>query len=317
MYPFVLTPAVKDYIWGGTRLSREYGLDASGERQAEGWMLSCHEDGESVISNGALAGKTLCEVLKLYPELAGENAAGKAFPVLIKLIDARDDLSIQVHPNDGYPGLEPGESGKTEAWYIVDCEPGASLIYGFKRIMSKKEFRTAIEENTLMNAVNRVEVKKGDLFFIEAGTLHAIGRGILLAEVQQSSNTTYRVYDYGRLQNGKPRPLHIDKAVDVTVCEPPEGSSKPQGERTEHDGFFSTLLVQCGFFRCTLLEINGCCRDAADSSSFVSLLALEGKGTLVCGESSIEIKKGDSVFLPAGIGGFTITGALTALSTRI
>ena len=317
MYPFILTPAVKDYLWGGTRLSREYGLDSTKQKQAEGWMLSCHKDGESIIANGEFSGCTLSDVIKKHPELCGSSVNSKDFPVLIKLIDAKDDLSVQVHPDDEYAMRVEGESGKTEAWYIVDCEPGAKLIYGFKKEMSKDEFRSAIENNTLLDVVNRVEVKKGDLFFIKAGTLHAIGKGILLAEVQQSSNTTYRVYDYGRLQNGKPRQLHIDKAVDVTVCAPASGTGKPQGEPEKHDGYCSTLLVKCDLFTSTSIEVYSEYTDKATKDSFISLLVLDGEGTLRSSDCEISVKKGMSVFVPANSGDFTINGKLSVLKTTV
>ncbi|MCQ2462464.1 MAG: class I mannose-6-phosphate isomerase [Clostridia bacterium] len=315
MYPFLLTAPTKDYVWGGTRLSREYGLDSSKERQAEGWMLSCHKDGESTVANGENKGKALSAVLAAHPEYTGSKGEGKAFPVLIKLIDAKQNLSVQVHPDDEYAMRVEGESGKTEAWYIVDCDEGAQLIYGFKKEISRDEFEQAIKNNTLLDVVNRVSVKKGDLFFIESGTLHAIGEGILLAEIQQSSNTTYRVYDYGRIVDGKPRELHIEKALDVTNRKMPKSTGKPMGEKECFEGFCMTLLTKCEFFTSTDIEISTQYTDSADNTSFVSLLVLDGEGTLEgCGES-LEIKKGDSVFIPASSGKFTVSGKLDIIKT--
>ena len=216
-YPMLLDAPCKDYLWGGNRLREEYGKVSDKDKIAESWELSCHKDGESVIANGELAGKTLTQ----YIEEQGKAVLGKNcekfenFPILIKLIDAKDNLSVQVHPNNEYAMRVEGEYGKTEMWYIVDCDPGAELIYGFKGEISRDEFKERIANNTLLEVTNNVPVHKGDVFFIEAGTLHAIGKGILIAEIQQNSNTTYRVYDYGRVgADGKPRQLHVEKAVE-------------------------------------------------------------------------------------------------------
>lgn len=193
-----LKPACKDYLWGGRRLVEEYGKEYDGETLAETWELSCHPDGPSVISNGKYAGKTLEE----YIEKEGREILGthcrrfREFPVLIKFIDANKDLSIQVHPDNRFALKNEGQYGKTEMWYVMDTEPGAFLYYGFKKEISREEFRRRINDNTLTEVLNSVSVKKGDTFFIEAGTIHAIGKGILLAEIQQNSNVTYRVYDY-------------------------------------------------------------------------------------------------------------------------
>ncbi len=214
-----LKPSCKAYLWGGTRLKTEFGKTFSGEKLAETWELSCHLDGPSIVEGGEFAGRTLKE----YLEKEGKKAVGEKcqkyqqFPLLIKFIDAKEDLSIQVHPDDAYALKEEGQYGKTEMWYVVDCEEGSSLYYGFSKEISKEEFAERIREQTLLEVLNRVTVKKGDVFFIEPGTIHAIGKGILIAEIQQSSNVTYRVYDYGRKDaNGKERDLHIDKALQVT-----------------------------------------------------------------------------------------------------
>lgn len=188
MKPFELIPPVKDYIWGGTRLRDEYGKKSSADKLAESWELSCHKDGQSIIAHGEYCGRTLSSYLEENPSALGTACARfEAFPVLIKLIDAKDRLSVQVHPDDEYAMSAEGEYGKTEMWYIVDCDDDAELIYGFREELTKDEFRRAIEENTLLDKVQRVRVKKGDVFFIEPGTLHAIGEGILIAEIQQNS----------------------------------------------------------------------------------------------------------------------------------
>ncbi|MCI6751509.1 MAG: class I mannose-6-phosphate isomerase, partial [Selenomonas bovis] len=219
LYPMKLIAPLKDYIWGGTRLKDEYGKKTDLDKVSESWELACHKDGKSVIANGEAEGQTLEDWLaKQGKEVLGKHVENfPYFPLLIKLIDAKDNLSVQVHPDNDYAQRVEGEYGKTEMWYIVDCEPGASLLYGFQHEISKEEFECRIKENTLLDVVNRVPVHKGDVFFIDSGTLHAIGKGILICEIQQNSNTTYRIYDYGRVgKDGKPRELHVQKALDVT-----------------------------------------------------------------------------------------------------
>lgn len=314
-----LTPAIKDYIWGGTRLSKEFDMVSFTDRQAEAWVLSCHEAGHSIVENGEDKGKTLSEVIaEKGKDCLGTNCEKFSFfPILIKLIDARDNLSVQVHPDDEYAMRVESEYGKTEAWYIMDCDEGAEIIYGFKKDITKEEFRKSIEENTLLDYVNRVKVKKGDIFFIEAGTLHAICKGILLAEVQQNSNTTYRVYDYGRLQNGKPRELHVEKALDVTSTKAIDASGKPMGETLKKDGYSETLLTSCELFTMKRLDIEEKAAVVADSTSFVSLVCLDGNGVVMHGDTCVTLYKGESVFIPASYGEVEILGNLTVLESRV
>lgn len=314
-----LTPAIKDYIWGGTRLSKEFDMVSFTDRQAEAWVLSCHEAGHSIVENGEDKGRTLAEVIaEKGKECLGTNCEKFSFfPILIKLIDARDNLSVQVHPDDDYAMRVEGEYGKTEAWYIMDCDEGAEIIYGFKKDITKEEFRKSIEENTLLDYVNRVKVKKGDIFFIEAGTLHAICKGILLAEVQQNSNTTYRVYDYGRLQNGKPRELHVEKALDVTSTKAIDASGKPMGETVKKDGYSETLLTSCELFTMKKLEIEEKAVVVADSTSFVSLVCLDGNGVVMHADTCVTLYKGESVFIPASYGEVEILGNLTVIESRV
>ena len=315
MYILKLNPVFKDYLWGGTKLRDEYGFESDLSKLAEGWMLSCHKDGENTIANGEFAGKTLTEVVKTNPDFLGENGNKfEYFPILIKLIDAKNDLSVQVHPDNEYAMRVEKEYGKTECWYILDCDEGAELIYGFNREISSEEFKEKIADNTFLETVNKVKVKKGDLFFIEAGTLHAIGSGILLAEIQQNSNTTYRVYDYGRVgADGKPRELHVEKAIDVTNCVPPTRSTDPQGELVEYDNYSTQLLTECDLFSVKKLSVKDFFDGVADEKSFVSVLVTDGVGTI----DGIDIKKGDSLFVPANYGTFTINGNIEAIITRV
>lgn len=299
MYPLLLKAPIKDYIWGGTKLKTDFGFETDMDIAAEAWLLSCHKDGMNIVLNGEHKGKIINEVLEIWGKAAlGKNSESFSyFPILIKFIDAKQSLSVQVHPDDKYALEVEGEYGKTEMWYIVDCEEGAELVYGFKDEISKEEFEKRIKDNTLMEVCNSVPVKKGDVFFITAGTLHAIGAGILIAEVQQNSNSTYRVFDFGRLgADGKPRELHIDKALAVTKCETPK---IPYGKigKVVSDGV--TELASCDKFTARVIELDGS-MEINSPDSFVSVIVLDGNAVIEYENEKIELKKGSSVFIPAG-----------------
>lgn len=310
---FKLKPSCKDYIWGGHRLVEEFGKEYNGEVLAETWELSCHPDGPSVIENGVWAGKTL----QGYIEEAGREVLGtncrrfREFPILIKLIDAKDNLSIQVHPNNRYALQHEQQYGKTEMWYIVDAKEGSFLYYGFKEEISEEEFRERIENNTLLEVLNAVPVKKGDVLFIEAGTIHAIGKDILIAEIQQNSNVTYRVYDYGRVgKDGKQRELHVDQAIAVTNRTPAKENTKAYPH-----------IAKCDYFTVDKLSLDGTITKAVSGTvsgaSFVSILFLDGTGTIENNGEKLGYKKGDSFFLPAGSGAYRIMGQCDALITTV
>lgn len=291
-YPLMLKPVIKDYLWGGTRLKTEFGFETDKEIAAEGWMLSCHKDGTNTVENGAYAGKPLDEVLRLwgYEEI---------FPILIKLIDAKDRLSVQVHPDNKYALENEGEYGKTEMWYVVDCEEGAQLIYGFNKKISRSEFEDRIKNNTLDEVMNYVPVKKGDVFFIKAGTLHAIGNGILIAEIQQNSNTTYRVSDYGRLgADGKSRELHVKKAVDVTVTDVPTIPYGNVGEVKSFSYGTERQLADCEYFKTVKLDLDGE-KGINVENGFISLLVLRGEITVKYDGGEVKAQKGGSIFVPS------------------
>ena len=313
--PFKLTPAFKDYLWGGTKLRDEFGKDCPYDKVAESWELSCHKDGLSVIGDTGIS-------LKDYITEKGSGVLGTNcekfddFPVLVKLIDACDDLSVQVHPDNEYARVHENSFGKTEMWYVIDCEEGASLLYGFKETITKAEFKECIEKGTLLEKANRVPVKKGDVFFIRSGTLHAIGKGILIAEIQQNSNTTYRIYDYGRKdKNGNERELHIAKACDVTNLCP--AVPYETCEEIKHDGYSSKLLSSCDYFTVHLIKAETSAHLEADDSSFEHLLVLEGSAVLEGEGVRMEINKGNSIFVPAGYGRFSVTGNCLIIKTRI
>ena len=307
-----LKPSCKDYLWGGHRLVEEYGKEYDGEILAETWELSCHPDGPSTIVNGAYAGKTLEEYIEAEgKEVLGTNCRRfRDFPILTKFIDAKQDLSIQVHPDNRYALKNEGQYGKTEMWYVVDAGKEAFLYYGFKKEVSKEEFARRIREDTLLEVLNAVPVQKGDVLFIESGTIHAIGKDILIAEIQQNSNVTYRVYDYWRVgKDGKKRDLHIEKAIAVTNRVPliKSRSSYPH-------------VADCDYFTVDKLNLDGrmMCRveGTVSEESFVSILILDGEGVVSCG-NKVSYQKGDSLFLPAGSGAYVIEGSCDALITTI
>lgn len=312
MYPIKLNPVFKEIVWGGERLKSDYGFKSDLNNIAEAWMLCARADGDNTVVNGEFSGMSFADVIKNNISFLGKKGEKYGdFPLLIKFIDARSDLSVQVHPNDEYAKLHENSFGKTEAWYILDCDDDASLIYGFKEKISKEDFAKSITDNTFLDKVNKVKVHKGDIFFIGAGTLHAIGGGILLAEVQQNCNTTYRVYDYNRLVNGKPRELHIEKAVDVTITDKPEIAER--GVDTQ----FGKALCTCEFFSMYELSVDGEKPLNIDVESFVSLLVLDGEGSLISNGEALSLKKGDSVFLPANLGAVTLNGELSVLSSTL
>lgn len=301
MAAYLLTPACKDYLWGGTRLRREYHIHSDCTPLAEAWVLSCHPDGPSLLPDGT----PLPQYIREHPGCLGSHCeAFDDFPLLVKLIDAKGDLSIQVHPSDEYALTHEHQYGKTEMWVVLDAEPGAYLYYGFGRTITKEEFAARIRDNTLPSVLNAVPVEKGDVFFIPSGTLHAICHGILIAEIQQNSNVTYRVSDYGRLgPDGKPRTLHIDKALDVTTLSP---APTPD---------FGTHLGHCKYF--TVDRRNGAFSGVADSSSFVSLLVTAGEGTLELDGQTMPLVPGSSIFIPADSGAYRVAGNCEVLITRV
>ncbi len=308
-----LSPSYKDYIWGGHRLVEEYNKQYEGDILAESWELSCHPDGPSWITNGAYAGKSLKE----YIEAEGNGVLGtncscfEDFPILIKFIDAKDNLSIQVHPDNTYALEHENQYGKTEMWYIMDCKEGAFLYYGFNQEISQEEFARRIEEDTLLEVLNKVTVQKGDILFIEAGTIHAIGKDIVIAEIQQNSNVTYRVYDYGRVgKDGKKRELHIDKAIAVTNRTPMLRSKSFQPHVAQSDYFTVDKLYLDGT---TMQKMNG----MVTPESFASIIFMEGTGIIRCGEEEMAFQKGDSFFLPAGSASYEVEGICQALITTV
>lgn len=304
-----LAPSFKDYLWGGTNLRDKYNKAYDGDVLAETWELSCHKDGNSYILENGVKTMTLAKYIDDNGKgILGENAKKfENFPVLIKFIDAKDNLSVQVHPNDEY-AIKQGEYGKTEVWYVLDCEDEAYLYYGFNRDITKEEFKEHIENETLLEVLNKVNVKKGDVFFIEAGTIHAIGKNITIAEIQQNSNLTYRVYDYGRVGvDGKKRDLHINKAVDVTNTE----KAVLKAKDNEH-------IAKCKYFTVDKVVLENSTQDiVVDNLSFKHFLFVEGNGVMELGCEKFECIKGDSFFVTANSGKVKLSGNAVVLVTYL
>lgn len=301
-----LEPATKDYIWGGNKL-RNWGKISADDRIAECWELSLHKDGLCKIASGKDKGKFLADALK--PSDIGVRAKEfEFFPVLTKLIDANDNLSVQVHPSDHYALKNEGQFGKTEMWYVADCDEGGGIYCGFKKAISKDEYVERIKQNTLMEVLQFYNVKKGDSFFIEAGTVHAIAKGVTIIEVQQNSNLTYRVFDYNRLdKSGQPRPLHIDKAVTVSNLDKSKGAIV---KKKLSDSI--SELCKCKYF-----SVYECSNDGVGeveaAESFASFTVIEGSGKI----GDLSFTKGDTIFIPANYGKVKIEGSLKYLLTKI
>lgn len=312
--PFLLHPAGKDYLWGGMRLKTEYGKELPLSPLAETWECSTHPDGPSIVSGGEHDGKTLREVLAAHPEYTGNSAnAGGDLPVLVKFIDAAQDLSVQVHPDDAYALKHEGQHGKTEMWYVVDAAPGARLVCGFEHDVTAEQLREAIAAGTLQKHLHSVEVHTGDVFFIRPGTVHAIGAGCLIAEIQQNSNVTYRLYDYNRKdKDGNLRPLHIDKALDVLNMR--RGFNDRQLPRlVRHTpGCAREIIGRCKYFQVERLQVNGTYTVDAQNR-FCVLLCVRGKGAMRWMGEESDFVLGNCLFIPAGVERAYVLGNLELL----
>ena len=317
--PVLLTPAFKDYLWGGTKLRDIYGKKCDLNPIAESWELSAHKDGQSTIASGEYTGLTLAEYIeKCGREILGtKGMAFDNFPILIKFIDAKGYLSIQVHPSDEYALKNEGEYGKTEVWYVMSAEEGAALYYGFKQEITREEYRRRIEDNTITDVLNKVEAKAGDVFFIQPGTVHAIGAGLLICEIQQNSNTTYRVYDFGRVgADGKPRELHIDKAIAVSQLTP-SVSADSSSAAVQKDGYTSRTIAECKYFTSERIEVEKSAEISVDKTSFRSVVLTDGAAVLEMNGTQLTLKAGDSVFIPAQDENFKLIGKCGALLSYV
>lgn len=311
-----LKPAIKDYLWGGTKLKEKYNKISNTDIIAETWELSAHKDGQSIITNGEYKNKSFGEYLeKEGNKVIGKNYNKDRFPILIKFIDALNPLSIQVHPKDDYGLKYENDYGKTELWYVLEADEGANLFYGFNKEVSKEEFKNAIEDGTLESLLNKVYVKPGDIFLIESGTVHAIGAGIVVCEIQQNSNVTYRVYDYKRKDKyGNERELHIEKALDVSDLTPSpnynfdnKNNINKQLKRVAKTNYFDVLKGSTSneeIFNIT-------------NESFHSIIILDGDGNIKINNEEIPFIKGDSFFIPAQNSSYSIIGKADFIISRL
>lgn len=301
-----LRPVVKDYLWGGTRLIKEYGKTYGMERISETWECSVHQDGLSVVTTGEHTGKTLYEVISEHPEYLGQNNSG-GFPVLVKFIDAGKDLSVQVHPDDSYARIHENQNGKTEMWYVLESDENAGLIYGFESEISPETARRAVYDGTITDYLHYEEIHKGDVFYIPSGTVHAIGRGAVIAEIQESSNVTYRVYDYDRVDaDGNRRELHLEKALDVMTLRPAE-KIKPFGYY-DCPEYSAVTLCECEYFRTERIIVRKKYDFNVNCKTFRIMLFTDGAGTIENSGNAVNVKKGDCIFLPAGLDETEISG---------
>ena len=318
-YPMKLSYITKSPLWGGRRLLDDWGLQASENTVGEAWMLTVRDKEKSVILNGALTGQTLEDYLRTTGERAIGTAhrPGEKFPLLVKLIDANDKLSVQVHPDDDYAARVEHDRGKTEMWYIVEADPDAQIIYGLKDGIGAEDFRLAVRAGRLTETMRSCPVRAGETYFIPSGMLHAIGAGILIAEIQQNCDLTYRVYDYDRRQSdGSLRQLHIDKALDVTV---PFTSEKIDAIRYERGRDDVETLAHCRYFRTRKWDLTAASPRSltVTPASFVFLLCIGGKGQISYGDKEYPIERADGYFLPADLGEVSLTGDMSVLLASI
>ncbi|MEH7484062.1 mannose-6-phosphate isomerase, class I [Neobacillus drentensis] len=305
LQPLFLKPVFKERIWGGTALQKEFGYSIPNDKTGECWAISAHPNGPSMIENGPFAGKTLDVLWKEQPELFG-HPTEEVFPLLTKILDANMDLSVQVHPDDTYAKIhENGELGKTECWYIIDCKEDADMIFGHNA-KTKEELIQQTKEGRWEDLLRRVKIKPGDFFYVPSGTIHALCEGTLVLETQQSSDTTYRVYDYDRRDaEGNLRDLHLEKAIDVTTVPHQGNVTVPKLETKENAGI--TTYVESDFFSVYKWEVNG--KATFDSDNHYLLLSvIKGEGTLNHQGEAYQLDKGTHLIIPVGFGEFEIAG---------
>lgn len=320
LYPLKFEPIYKSIIWGGRNIEKRFDRALPEGKIAESWEISCRKEGVSVVSNGPLKGKTLLELMDIYKEeLLGSSTYRKSpnwFPLLIKIIDANDKLSVQVHPDDAYARLNNEENGKTEMWYVIDAKPGAKLVYGLIEGTTREEFLKAVEQKNITSVLNMVPVKPGDSFYMPAGTVHAILDGILIAEIQQNSNTTYRVYDWDRVDShGKGRELHLSKAIDVINFKFSNKLFAPPSPKN-YGSYTRRKLSSNEFFTVEELIIDGPC-NLSNPSGFDIIMTIDGTGTISYNGGSEPVKAGETVLMPASIGNYQLEGNLKTLRAYI
>ncbi|HBJ1645956.1 TPA: class I mannose-6-phosphate isomerase [Clostridium botulinum] len=309
MYPIKFKNLYYDRIWGGNALKKFRDNIPDGVI-GESWDVTCHPNGIGEVENGNLKGKKFDEIINEFKEkLIGEKIDIEKFPLLIKLITSGDKLSVQVHPNDEYANRVENEFGKTEAWYVIDAEENASLIVGTKDC-DKEIFKKAIKDGNLDKYLNKIPVKKGDFFYVQSGLVHAICEGVLIAEIQQSSDITYRVYDYNR-----GREIHVEKALDVIDFSLEGKNSK--GILIENENYKKTYLCLSDYFTIQKYEINSYAKEESDINRFYLFTCVDGCGTIKYKNGEEKIAMGDSIFIPATMGEYELIGNFTLLKSYV
>lgn len=317
LYPFTFEPIFKERIWGGTKLRDYLNKPISSEITGESWELSTVPNDVSVINNGILKGKNLNELIDQFPEeILGKEVYsrfGKQFPLLFKYLDAREDLSIQLHPNDELAKARHNSFGKTEMWYVMQADKGARLIIGFKEDTNQADYLSHLDNKSLLTILDEIQVKKGDVFLLETGTVHAIGGGILLAEIQQTSDITYRVYDWDRVDaNGNGRELHTELALDAITYQ--TTSAKKEYTAIENK---SISVVDCPYFKTNIIELNGEIPIHKSKDAFTVLMCTDGNFELCLNDEKYVYKAGDTVLIPAVLTSFLLKGKATLLEITV
>lgn len=301
MYPLKFHPILKERLWGGTKLKEVLHKSIESDTTGESWELSGVEGDVSVVSNGDLSGTSLQQLIEdRSSELLGKSVVdrfGKEFPILIKFIDAKKDLSIQLHPNDELAKKRHNSSGKTEMWYVMDADEDANLIVGFNRDVTQEEYVESLENDTLLDLLNYEKVEKGDTFFINTGKVHAIGAGVLLAEIQQTSDITYRIFDFNRKdKNGNLRELHTDQALDAIDYKKKNDFKVDYGS----EGNTVNTMVDCPYFRTDYLHLSeNWNQDLTERDSFTIFMCVGGSASIANENGAVDIKKGETVLVPA------------------
>lgn len=310
--PMFLKPVFQEKIWGGSRLRSVFGFDIPNDKIGEDWAISAHPHGVSVVENGEYQGQKLDELWQNHKELFG-NPTEPVFPLLIKILDAEDELSVQVHPDDAYGMKHEGELGKTECWYIIDAEPGAEIIYGH-HAKTREELAEMIQEGRWDDLLKKVPVKKGDFFYVPSGTIHAIGKGIMILETQQSSDTTYRVYDYDRKDaNGNTRELHIQQSIDVTTV--PAITPQIQMKEVRKGDSSIVTYLETEFFNVYEWDIKGI-TSFKKQAPYTLATVIDGAGELVVNEKIYPLTKGASFILPNDVTEWTVQGELSIIASE-
>jgi len=306
--PIFLSPAFQERIWGGNKLETLFDYKIPNNHTGEAWVISGHKNGPSIIKNGPLKGKNLRRIWKRYPTIFGYDEMTEEFPLLVKILDANDNLSVQVHPDDTYAQANENEPfGKTECWYVLDCEPSAEIIFGHTA-KSAKEFRDKVTNGEWDCLLQRIPVKKGDFFYVPNGTIHAIGEGIVILEIQQSSDITYRVYDYNRRdEQGNRRELHIDQAIEVTNF---PGNVKQQTREKRRVGpLEETKFVAAPYFTVYYWKLKGHINTPLTNRNLLVNI-IEGSGEVVINNEQFPVKKGDHFIVPVSIEKYALSGQL-------